>query len=88
MIDTHTHLDGDEFVEDIELVIARAQAAGVEKMFLPNVNETTWPRLYALCQQYPGVLYPMLGLHPEDVLPEKKDVSRVLDDMEEFYSDD
>lgn len=82
MIDTHTHLDGEEFVEDLEQVLQRAQEAGVEKMFLPNVNESTWPRLYSLCQQYPQVLYPMIGLHPEDVNPTQRDVKQVLDDME------
>lgn len=82
MIDTHTHLDGEEFVEDLEQVLQRAQEAGVEKMFLPNVNEATWPRLYSLCQQYTQVLYPMIGLHPEDVNPTQRDVTQVLDDME------
>lgn len=87
MIDTHTHLDGDEFVADLDEVIHRAQAAGVQKMLLPNVNETTWPRLYSLCQQHPGVLYPMLGLHPEDVDPTKRDLQQVLDDMEALLVD-
>lgn len=82
MIDTHTHLDGEEFVKDLEQVLQRAQEAGVEKMFLPNVNEATWPRLYSLCQQHPQVLYPMIGLHPEDVNPTQRDVTQVLDDME------
>lgn len=82
MIDTHTHLDGDEFVSDLNEVIARAQAAGVEKMFLPNVNEETWPRISRLCEIYPQVLYPMIGLHPEDVDPTKRNITQVLDDME------
>lgn len=84
MIDTHTHLDGEEFIEDVELVIERAQSAGVDKMFLPNVNEASWPRLHELCSQHPGVLFPMIGLHPEDVNPEKRDVAKVLDGMEEL----
>lgn len=82
MIDTHTHLDGDEFASDLDEVIARAQAAGVEKMFLPNVNEETWPRISRLCEIYPQVLYPMIGLHPEDVDPTKRNLTQVLDDME------
>ncbi len=82
MIDTHTHLDGDEFADDFEQVLGRAQAAGVEKMFLPNVNEATWPRICRLCQEHPKVLYPMIGLHPEDVNPTVRNVAQVLDDME------
>ena len=30
MIDTHCHLDGEEFKEDLEGVIARAHQAGVK----------------------------------------------------------
>ena len=82
MIDTHTHLDGEEFLEDLDAVILRANEAGVDKMFLPNVNETTWPRIQSLCLQYPQVLYPMIGLHPEDVNPTQRHVTQVLDDME------
>ncbi len=86
MIDTHTHLDGDEFLEDFEQVVQRAQQAGVGKMFLPNVNEATWPRVFSLCQQHPHVLYPMIGLHPEDVNPAQRNVTQVLDDMETLLS--
>ena len=82
MIDTHTHLDGDEFADDFEQVLERAQAAGVEVMFLPNVNEATWPRIQSLCRQHPKILCPMIGLHPEDVNPTVRNVTQVLDDME------
>ena len=35
MIDTHCHLDGEEFREDLEAVIARAREAGVVAIGVP-----------------------------------------------------
>ena len=37
-IDTHIHLDGAEFDDDRDEVVARAKAAGVTKMFIPAID--------------------------------------------------
>lgn len=34
-IDTHIHLDGEEFSADRDAVVARAREAGVQKMLIP-----------------------------------------------------
>ena len=67
IIDTHCHIDGEEFAEDREAVIQRAREAGVGKVFVPAIDLTTSERILKLCQQYPDYLYPMVGLHPEEV---------------------
>lgn len=79
MIDTHSHIYGPEFDEDRNEVIARALKAGVEKVLLPNINEESISRMMAVAKEHPGVCYPMMGLHPEDV---KDDWAQVLDRME------
>ena len=66
-IDTHCHLDGEEFNADREAVMQRAREAGVGKIFLPAIDLPSSQRILSLCQQYPGFLYPMVGLHPEEV---------------------
>ena len=66
-IDTHCHLDGEEFDADREAVMERAREAGVGKVFLPAIDLETSRRILALCKQYPDYLYPMIGLHPEEV---------------------
>ncbi len=83
MIDTHSHLDGEEFVDDLHEVLQRAQSAGVEKIFLPNINGQTLARIRQLCLEHAGYLYPMIGLHPEDVNPETTDIEAVLQQMEQ-----
>jgi len=67
IIDTHCHIDGEEFDEDRDAVIARAREAGVEKIFVPAIDLATSKRILTLCQQHPDYLYPMVGLHPEEV---------------------
>ena len=67
VIDTHCHLDGEEYAADRGEVIARAVAAGVEKMLVPAIDLPSSRRILELCRQYPGKLYPMVGLHPEEV---------------------
>lgn len=66
-IDTHCHIDGEEFDEDREAVITRAREAGVCKVMVPAIDLASSERIIKLCSQYPDYLYPMVGLHPEEV---------------------
>ena len=75
-IDTHAHLDGEEFQDDLPEVIARAKAAGVEKIFVPAIDLVHLPDLMNVCRKYPATLHPMIGLHPEEVRGDWMDVLR------------
>ena len=74
MIDTHCHLDGEEFAVDRNKVVARARAAGVTKVFVPAIHLQSCQTVLDVCRQYPGYCYPMLGLHPEEVRADWKTV--------------
>ena len=74
MIDTHCHLDGEEFKDDLADVIARAREAGVEAIGVPGIDLKSCETVMALCRQYPGYCYPMLGLHPEEVRADWREV--------------
>ncbi len=73
IIDTHTHLDAEEFDEDRAQVFDRAKAAGVCKVFLPAINVNTARAVAALSMDYPDYAYPMIGLHPEEVKADWKE---------------
>lgn len=73
VIDTHTHLDAEEFDEDRADAFARAREAGVGKVFLPAIDVKTTHAVLALSREYPGYAYPMIGLHPEEVKADWKD---------------
>jgi TatD DNase family protein len=73
-IDTHCHLDGEEFAADRDTVVQRAREAGCEKIFLPAIDLKTCQTVLDVCAQYPGYCYPMLGLHPEEVRADWREV--------------
>ena len=66
-IDTHAHLYGEEFSEDLDQVVRRAQDAGAVRILIPPTDAPSTAQALALCDRYPGVCFPMVGLHPEDV---------------------
>ena len=66
-IDTHCHLDGEEFAADRDAVVQRAREAGCAAIFLPAIDVPSCQTVLATCKQYPSYCYPMLGLHPEEV---------------------
>jgi len=84
MIDTHTHLDGEEFKEDLAATILRAKDAGVDKLFLPAIDLMSSRRILDVCNQYPDVCYPMLGIHPEEV---KDDWKSQLDGIKQLVEE-
>ena len=78
MIDTHCHLDGEEFADDLEQVVARAREAGVQAIGVPGIDLKSCATVMALCRRYPDYCFPMLGLHPEEVKDDWKDVLNAI----------
>jgi len=83
IIDTHCHLISKAFTADVEACILRACEAGVSKMMLACCDETEFPAIVELCARHPGVLFPSIGIHPEnmadDVGPQLAATRRMLD---------
>ena len=67
IVDTHAHLYLEDFEKDLDDVVARARAIGVEKILLPNIDETTVSDLKQTVDKYPSFFIPMMGLHPTNV---------------------
>jgi len=67
MIDTHAHVDGEEFATDLDEVMSRAKQAGVTRVFVPAINATSIASIDAVCQRFPRYCSPMMGLQPEEV---------------------
>ncbi len=80
IIDTHAHLDVEDYKEDLSAVILRAKAAGVEKIFIPSIDLASLDSVIKVCKQYPNYCYPMIGLHPEEV---KTDYAEILSKMKD-----
>ena len=84
-IDTHTHIDGEEFKDDLDEVVARAKEAGAIQLLCPGINYDSIATMKTVCERFPDFILPMLGLHPEDV---KEDYKEVLKKMHEVLISD
>ena len=73
-IDTHCHLDGEEFSADRDQVVRRAREAGVQKVLVPAIDLKSVQTVLDTCRQYPDYCYPMIGLHPEEVRADWREV--------------
>lgn len=73
-VDTHSHIDAAEFNGDRDEAIARARAAGVSKIFVPAIDLHSINSVLKVCNRYPNYLFPMIGLHPEEVRANWADV--------------
>ncbi len=67
LIDTHCHVYDEAFRDDLPQVIERAREAGLGYLLLPAVNPQTLPDLIRVCDTWPDLCRPMIGLHPEDL---------------------
>ncbi|MEJ9269833.1 TatD family hydrolase, partial [Bacillus thuringiensis] len=70
LFDTHVHLNADQFDEDQEEVIKRAQEAGVKEMVVVGFDEKTIHRALALVERY-DFIYAAVGWHPVDAIDMK-----------------
>ncbi len=66
LIDTHSHIYGEEFDADRDEVIARSLEAGVRHIILPDVDRTSREAMMSLAAQY-DCCSAMVGLHPTSV---------------------
>lgn len=81
MIDTHCHIDDPCYASELAELIARQQAEGVSEILVPGVNLDSMTTIPAVCGQYPDYLRPAMGLHPEEV---KADYREVLAQMKDW----
>lgn len=70
LIDTHTHLYSDQFIDDREAMIQRAFDADVQRFYLPAIDSTYTEKMLTLESQYPDQMFAMMGLHPTSVNPD------------------
>jgi TatD DNase family protein len=64
IIDTHAHLDE---IENLDQIIAQAKATGLEAIVAMGQDVKSNTRTLEIAAQYPGFVYPALGLHPWNV---------------------
>ncbi|HTE77421.1 MAG TPA: TatD family hydrolase [Xanthobacteraceae bacterium] len=63
LIDSHCHLDFPDFASELDAVMARARAAGIERMVTISTRVRRQPEVLAIADRFAEV-YCSLGTHP------------------------
>jgi TatD DNase family protein len=96
LVDTHCHLYLKNFDTDLENVISRSIANGVNKIFLPAIDKDTHDRLHALADRNFSKhsadfgIFPMMGVHPCSITANFEDelntAKNYLDSGRKYYA--
>lgn len=73
LVDSHCHLDFPDFAEERDAVVARARAAGVERMVTISTRVRRFDQIRAIAEAYDAV-YCSVGTHPHNA-GEERDVT-------------
>jgi TatD DNase family protein len=65
LVDSHCHLDFPDFAEDLDAIVARAEAAGVGRIVTISTRVRRLPELLAITDRFPNV-YCSVGTHPHN----------------------
>lgn len=65
LVDSHCHLDFPDFAEELDAVVARAEAAGVTRMVTICTRVAKFPQVRAVAERFPSV-YCSVGTHPHN----------------------
>jgi TatD DNase family protein len=78
--DTHAHLFWESFRGDFEDVLARARAAGVERMIVVGTDVESSRASFETCARAPG-LHPTAGIHPHDARDSVPTAREVIEEL-------
>ena len=65
MIDTHSHINFDEYKENFDSFLQDIKDNGVSKVILPGVDPSTFEEIIYYCDKY-DMLYGTMGIHPSE----------------------
>lgn len=78
--DTHAHIDYPDFKDDLDAVITRAHAAGIERVITIGTDLDGSKRAIAIAEKFPNV-YAVVGWHPTHVTSAPEDIRPALRDL-------
>ncbi len=65
MIDTHSHINFDEYKENFDDFLKDIKENDVSKVILPGVDSSTFDEIISYCEKY-DMLYGAMGVHPSE----------------------
>ena len=80
LIDTHAHLDYEDFAADFDAVLERASAAGVRRIVTIGTSLESSRRAIELAERHP-MIYAVVGVHPTTAEDSPEDLSAALTEL-------
>ena len=80
IFDSHTHLNAEQFNEDIPETIQRAQEMGVTKMAVVGFDTPTIEKSLQLSHDYPNI-YSIIGWHPTEAGSYTKEIENKIQEQ-------
>jgi TatD DNase family protein len=65
LVDSHCHLDFPDFASELDAVVARARAAGIERMVTISTRVKRFAQVSAIAERFPDI-YCSVGTHPHN----------------------
>lgn len=78
LIDTHSHIYLPEFDPDRDLMLERAEKAGIRQILMPAIDSSTHEAMLKLEAEQPVACKAMMGLHPCSVKENYRDELRTV----------
>lgn len=66
LIDTHAHIDMEDYSADFGEMLKRAENCGVKKIIIPGVEPSGFERIFELTEKYENI-FGCVGVHPEEL---------------------
>ena len=80
MVDTHCHLNDPKFAADLDEVISRARAAGVDRIVVCGYDLPSSRAAIEIAARFEGV-FATVGIHPHDVANFRREAVRELAEL-------
>lgn len=84
MIDTHCHIEQEDFDSDRDAVISKASKKGI-RIISSAITQDTWEKLLAISQNY-NIVYPSIGLDPIITNQTQSCIERIRQSSNEIVS--
>lgn len=78
LVDSHCHINFDEFAGDTGRLLSRMAEAGVEQALCVSVNLETLPGVLEIAERYPNI-FASVGVHPDHTDGEEPSVERLIE---------
>ncbi len=80
MIDSHAHIDGTAFADDISAVLSRAFESGIERIIIPAIEPKAFDGLFQLTES-DNRLHCSIGVHPHHAVEVNDEILKRVEEL-------